>query len=474
VLAAPDVSFELGDTLLDTTANAIANVGDLDGDGYPELATLNYDYVNQVAYVHLRYGGPRPEGSVAAFGFGESRAFLVLDGTKLFAGSLKGAGDVDGDGHADLLVATGVCDTTQPEEGVYLVYGAKERLEGTHRLGEVSSFFTPPQRQRLRADGGLGCSGGQGEISAPGDIDGDGFADLFLSEQYIPYNDQPTPPDAAKDGQFLFYGRAQRFPSRTLWASADAHLHSAMGALAVPVRDANGDGLADLIIGAPQVGNEPVSSFWLPGRTERLSGDVELGAVATPLAGVSPYTAAGGANPFGDLDGDGIADVLLTDQGSQAYLFYGAAGLFDDGVDLGNAAARFPVDPTVGLQLIPAGDRDGDGDAELIDQFWDDTASDNQSDIALLSGQRQRLGGDVSFPIAEVRSQPGHPRFDPGEQRAMTDVIPAGDLDGDGADDLLTVSETFIPDPVSGGLSVSNPQLHIHYGTPVPRGPIVR
>ena len=107
------------------------------------------------------------------------------------------------------------------------------------------------------------------------------------------------------------------------------------------------------------------------------------------------------------------------------------------------------------------------------------------SNIAFTSGSRERLSGVVPFPEAEVTAQFPEGPF-PDERSAFDDsgrglssAIPAGDLDGDGADDLFTTSEHYqvessSPDGSSIGYSTSAPQIHIHYGVPVRAEVVVR
>lgn len=189
-LAAPEVTIGSDDVGITT----LVAIGDMDGDGFGDMAVTSDDPATGLYFAHVRYGGPRPRDSNEALEFERSGAFLTLD--EFFPLYVYAAGDVDGDGRADLLVTTVQCDVTRPGEGAYLVYGG-ERMTGTLPLPSVATRFAPPVR-----DGDdwnePGCQGPSRAIGA-GDVDGDGIGDLVLDRD-------PAPPREAMP--FLTVARA--------------------------------------------------------------------------------------------------------------------------------------------------------------------------------------------------------------------------------------------------------------------------
>jgi len=459
-LGEPDVTFDAS-TLWDGPVRA----GDLDGDGIGEWVTTEIDPFAGT-YLHLRYGGPRPASNLDLLELQEGGARLLLDPSVPLTDSVTAVGDVDGDGYGELLVAMGQCDVAQAAEGAYLLYGGPDRLEGNWFLSDVSVHLESSRGASGEPSGS--CSGGgDGWSPALGDFDGDGLDDLAVVTRPYPQHFEPDflPyfPPGAEALTYLFYGRSERLVDGTPLASADATLHAPPDASVSSPGDANGDGRGDLLIGSPNSTSAP-GTYWIPGRAQRFSGDVDVAATGTLLAA---HPGDIGIGTIGsDIDGDGLADVFLQDESWMLHLFYGQPGLFDDGVDFSTSAATFPV-PEGQLSFVRGlGDRDGDGDGELASMF--DVPRQSPSDpfateFAALSGSPARLAGPVAFPTqAVLDAHPGGRHFvNPDEY--MYNLFAPGDLDGDGADDVLVTSAIYLED---GSPSPQPPRLNIFYGTP--------
>jgi len=448
-----------------------AGVGDIDGDGYADFAVTGFDEALLIAYVHLRYGGPAPLEPEDQFALAESGARLALRENSAPIQSIGRAGDVNGDGFADLLVTTVVCDNLMPDGGAYLVYGGPDRLEGTMRIGDVAAHLKLPVE-------GVGLEGCGTLTNAPlglGDIDADGFDDFMLIHYRSPdYADPAQIDDPVRTYGHLFYGREEALTSDVTWFDADATITAEADSSFEPrpLGDVTGDGRADFALGV-----QLSSYYWVPGSAERLSGEVAASAAFATLHCADEDCVAPPVAAAGDVDGDGIDDLLAYETFTRAHLFYGAPGLLDGGViDFEAAAASFSDDlasPTERL-LAPAGDRDGDGDTDLLSLFYSD-ADFLRSDVAFVSGAGTRLAGAQPLPIQDaIAARPGglpfslvieHQNHTFEQDRIVFSATDAGDLNGDGADDLLTTS-MYLLGADETGRSFGAPQTHIHYGTP--------
>lgn len=460
------------------------SVGDMDGDGFGDMAVLERDPGTGASFIHLRYGSARPTDGIGALAFSESGARLVVAVTgasSVAVGGVYPVGDFDGDGYADVFVPTWT-DHLVAGNGGYLVYGGPERLGGTHELRAVAAHLDPG----ARLDDGAYATY---SFAAPGDLDGDGFDDLAM-----------TKPEGSRldPGVYVIYGRAQRLAAETPWSEAALHLtHPPLlpSAVMSTGRDDDGDGVLDTGSLAPRPpelsaggdidgdgradllvtyvdwnGSDDADHRIIIVRgSARATGAVNLLELEPQLASrdaaASTDTLPWGARGIGDLDGDGWDDFIVSGPGADNLLFYGAPQLLSEPLDLSDAAASVP-----GVGLLPVGDRDGDGDDDLVatryiegDTFesWPvQSALLGGSAVATLSGTRARLSGII--PLLPEPT-PEDARVFPDEERWIQAIMSVGDLDGDGATEVVTLSGLVsVLEPDTG------PLLHVHYGVHVP------
>jgi hypothetical protein len=351
--------------------------GDGDADfavGWPDLDLVRIYFGGSVDALDLE-----PDGVLSgtpATGFG----FIVLPG------------DLDGDGYDDLAVGA-------PAAGGY--------------SGEVRVYAGGPDPTMDDTPDAVLTGSNAGDIAgrrlvAPGDVDGDAFADLLVN-----VGSSGNPP---YDQQFLlFRGAAGMALDAAVDATYSGVPGSGFGFTAAAAGDVNGDTFADFAVASVDA-DPPYVSVFLGGDPPDTTPD----AVLTAPAGFSLW---GWGITAGDLDGDGFSDLLLYagDGGSGAQvnaLYWGGPG----GIAAGAPDAL----------LDPAGDvlAAGDYDADL---FADVVTAHN----VLVSGP--------DIPLWLYRGGPSAV-WDTSADLTLTggtilvppvDVVVPGDLNGDGPSDVV-------------------------------------
>lgn len=396
--------------IIDSAANGFASVvsaGDVNGDGFSDLlfgAPLEI-LGRTVDYTYLMFGGLSNLRTLA--GTTVSRPDLnsidvsELDGVTGFVfagvtttddsgGAVSGAGDVNGDGCDDLLIgaaladANGITDSGQ----AYLVYGGLSNLQ---RLDTAGGGTADGQVNLSRLDVTTGLklngttSGGQVgyAVSGAGDVDGDGFADLWIGS----HNAE----------SFLVLGGATHL--QALDSAAGGAVDGAFNLSAVDgvnsfrftdtntfgetlsnTGDVNADGYDDLLVASNGFQDRAFVVFGGLANLQSLDlaggggadGNIDLspGGGGFILNGTNGFRLAADASPVpdglgeslgfgGDVNGDGFDDVLTQTPDAvvtpnpigQAYLVFGAN--FTNGVaQVGNANANTLTGTGVGEGLV--------------------------------------------------------------------------------------------------------------------------
>lgn len=232
-----------------------------------------------------------------------------------YVGSDVATADLNGDGIGDFAVAANSLDEGgfNNNGGVYIVEGP---LAGSYAASVAASCLWVGEASADRAGSRVG---------SPGDLDGDGNADLLVG---APDNDE-----AAVNAGAIYEIR-HACSTTTSLASADGKIlgetsfDSFGDALGTPV-DTNGDGVPEYLVGAS---SGAVYGVYSGGGCSH-SGTSAAGRAIASFSGDSTYDYAGiSISGAADVNGDGAPDVLIgSDDDDEAGTNAGAAWLFNGG-----------------------------------------------------------------------------------------------------------------------------------------------
>jgi hypothetical protein len=320
------------------------------------------------------------------------------------------------------------------------------RLQGVRSLAEADVTIVGEA---------AGDAAGWG-LASPGDLDGDGLADLVIGAIFEDSEDL----DAGAIYVLLSAGAPLSSRGRTLsLTDADKKLTGSnpsdfAGSTVAGVGDISGDGLPDLIVGVmrdDEGGGESgaiylIQSQDLNGQSSQ-SGTLQS-AAALKLTGESPGDLAGGTTTMvPDLDGDGQRDVLvgahMADTGAldagAAYLLATSGALSERGVDSLQTADLVVLGTfeggQLGLGLAGLEDLDGDGLGELVvGARFHSVGAVHDGAAFIFNSRAFHTGAGVKVKdTAATMTLVGESSKD----YSGSVIASAGDVDGDGSSDLL-------------------------------------
>jgi hypothetical protein len=301
----------------------LASAGDLNGDGYGDLAVG--ECARGVGTLHVYFGAPGGPNPAA------SQAIASPDQLEGFSCRLAGAGDLDGDGYADLAVGRVGSDFSG---GLYIFRG------GAGGPATSTTRIESPNRHPSR----LGYS-----LAGVGDLDGDGYDDLIAGE--IDADDQ--------SGQaHVYFGGPDTANLRVVSLGSPDPRSQQYGASVASAGDVNGDGYPDFVVGSPtgqSTTYAPKAHLYIGGPGAIVAGVSGIDLDSDGTAGFA-HEVEGGA----DLDGDGFSDIVVATR-ETLVVFRGGATVASSGKAI--AAAGQDLNPR---HAILCGDLDGDGNADLL------------------------------------------------------------------------------------------------------------
>jgi hypothetical protein len=367
-----------------------ASSGDVNGDGYSDII------VGLPLYTNIE----PEEGKIIAY-YGSSAGLSVTENWAIESNqrsaylgqNISNAGDVNGDGYSDIMIGFA-------------------KLEGdAYSFKMISVFSGSPSG--LSSSAGWTHEAGYSSISTAGDVNGDGFSDIIMTEN---------------GGASVYYGSSSGLSSTADWSVKPGGFSTFD--TATTAGDVNGDGYSDVIVGEPDYkgymgkvflyyGSQSGLSF-TPNWTFELSGnDYELGIALSSA---------------GDINRDGYSDVIIMSNnqswGLNAYVFYGSSS------GLGNSYlfSLQSIEDLAFSQVKAAGDVNGDGYSDIVvsasSDYYEDSENDDfgwsKLDVFIYYGSASGLKS-----VASSVTQIGR------KNHWGLNVSTAGDVDGDGYSEIM-------------------------------------
>ena len=420
----------------------VSSAGDVNGDGFADiLIGAGYDGIYGASYVV--FGN--------ASGFDGTVDLSTVSGTtgfRMFGGgfghglSVASAGDMNGDGFADVAVTT---VPTFGQNATYVVFG------------KATGFVDNLDVTTLSAkDGfkvvGANSSSYDGEVASAGDVNGDGFDDLFLKSE-----------GAAKN--YVLFGAATGLGTSINVATLDGTNGFSITSVASQsfnhigsAGDFNGDGFADLIFSNDGDSGDSAlgwgDAYVIFGKASGFAANINTSTLdggngfrMEGFGGASDSFATGSSvSSAGDVNGDGFDDMIVgaksglaLGDSSKAYIVFGKASGFSSSLLLSDldgtngfalvGSGRFAL---TGYSVAAAGDVNGDGFADLI------VGAPGENASYVVYGKAS--GFAASIWATDLDGTDGFKLSGDPAGGGGSSVASAGDINGDGAPDLIIAS----------------------------------
>jgi hypothetical protein len=466
----------------DQSGVSVSSAGDVNGDGFDDIIVGAYladpNGTSAAGTSYVIYGGATGANvALSAIEAGSTAGFAIngVDVSDLSGRSVSSAGDVNGDGFDDIIVGAFFADPNGTSDAgtSYVIYGGATgaNLElSAIEAGSTAGF----------AINGVDVLDRSGvSVSSAGDVNGDGFDDIIVGAHLADPNGT-----SAAGTSYVIYGGATganvalsdiEAGSTAGFAINGVDVSDSSGISVSSAGDVNGDGFDDIIVGAyladpngtSNAGTSYVIYGGATGANVALSA-IEAGSTAGfAINGVDMSDFSGrSVSSAGDVNGDGFDDIIVgayradpngTSYAGTSYVIYGGAtganlelSAIEAGSTAGFAINGVDLSDRSGRSVSSAGDVNGDGFDDIIVGAYgaDPNGTSAAGTSYVIYGSA--TGANLELSDIEAGSTAGFAinGVDVSDFSGFS-VSSAGDVNGDGFDDIIVGARLADPNGTS-------------------------
>lgn len=436
----------------DESGWSVSKAGDINGDGIKDMLIGALGANGQKGQAYVLFGSKQNWGERVYLANLNGTDGFIINGIDAGGGDgslyLSDAGDVNGDGIDDFLLGVYMIQKT------YVLFGSKKAWPRTidlKNLTNTSGFIIY-----------MGCATGRNDndldayVSGAGDVNGDNIDDILIGNSRA---------NNSTGQSYVIFGSKEEWPKifnvtnlngTNGFTIEGINQSDFSGQCVSGIGDINGDTINDLFVFAPEANSAQGQGYVVFGskntwpanmRLSSLNGTNGFRITGKFFAGNS-YTGPLSASPAGDINGDGIKDILLGASAANnyvgiCYVIFGSKEKWPAIFDLNNIDGNngFTINGKndrrdFGISVTGTGDVNNDGVDDIFIGAVTDTKFNAQGENYVVFGSKkqwppalyvQDLNGSNGFIINNI----------PNNIDDYNYVAGPGDINGDGINDLL-------------------------------------